>query len=66
MPVMKTSCTDPEGSGATKVQKWNGKKWEPVTKDWIQAERDVLSKMITDSSAKYAADKKITPACAAG
>ncbi len=30
------------------------------------AERDVLSKLITDSSAKYAADKKITPACAAG
>ncbi|HEX4326640.1 MAG TPA: ABC transporter substrate-binding protein, partial [Burkholderiales bacterium] len=66
MPVMKTSCTDHEGSGATKVQKWNGKKWEPVTKDWIHAERDVLSKLITDSSAKYAADKKITPACMAG
>jgi len=64
MPTMKTSCTDHEGSGASKVQKWNGKKWEPVTKDWLTPDKDLLQKMIVESSAKYAADKKITPACA--
>ena len=64
MPAVKTSCADHEGAGATKVQKWNGKKWEPVTKDWIVGDRDMLQKMVLESSAKYAADKKITPACA--
>ena len=64
MPTVKTSCADHEGSGATKVQKWNGKTWEPVTKDWIVGDRDMLQKMVQESSAKYAADKKITPACA--
>jgi branched-chain amino acid transport system substrate-binding protein len=64
MPTVKTSCADHEGSGAVKVQKWNGKKWEPVTKDWIVGDRDMIQKMVQESSAKYAADKKITPACA--
>lgn len=64
MPTMKTSCADHEGSGASKVQKWNGKKWEPVTKDWLMADHAMLQKMIEESAAKYAADKKITPACA--
>ncbi len=64
MPTVKTSCADHEGSGAVKVQKWNGKKWEPVTKDWIVGDRDMIHKMVEESSAKYAADKKITPACA--
>jgi branched-chain amino acid transport system substrate-binding protein len=64
MPTLKTSCADHEGSGAIKVQKWNGKKWEPVTKDWIVGDRDMIHKMVEESSAKYAADKKITPACA--
>jgi branched-chain amino acid transport system substrate-binding protein len=64
MPTMKTSCADHEGSGASKVQKWNGKKWEPVTKDWLMPDKDMLSKLIAESAAKYAADKKITPACA--
>jgi branched-chain amino acid transport system substrate-binding protein len=64
MPTMKTSCADHEGSGASKVQKWNGKKWEPVTKDWLTPDKDMLGKLIAESAAKYAADKKITPACA--
>lgn len=64
MPTMKTSCTDHEGSGYSKVQKWDGKKWVPVTKDWLTPDKDVLQKLIADSSAKYAAEKKITPACA--
>ena len=46
------------------MPKFNGKKWEPVTKDWIVGDRDMIHKMVEESSAKYAADKKITPACA--
>jgi branched-chain amino acid transport system substrate-binding protein len=63
-PTVKTSCDDHEGSGAVKVQQWNGTKWIAVTPNWIVGDKALTRKLLEESSAKYAADKKITPACA--
>ena len=65
-PTIKTSCQDHEGSGATKVQVWDGKTWKAVTPNWVMGDRAMVQKMVAESSAKYAAEKKITAACAAG
>lgn len=65
-PTLKTSCQDHEGSGATKVQVWDGKAWKAVTPNWVMGDRAMIQKMVAESSAKYAAEKKITAACAAG
>ena len=62
-PPIKTSCQDHEGSGAAKVQVWDGKAWKALTPNWITGDRATVQKMVADSSAKYAADAKITPAC---
>ncbi len=62
-PPIKTSCQDHEGSGAAKVQVWDGKAWKALTPNWITGDRAAVQKMVADSSAKYAADAKITPGC---
>jgi branched-chain amino acid transport system substrate-binding protein len=62
-PTIKTSCDDHEGSGLTKVQRWDGKQWVAVTPNWVAGDRTMIRKMVEESSAKYAAEKKITPAC---
>jgi branched-chain amino acid transport system substrate-binding protein len=63
LPVVKTSCDDHEGSGAVKVQQWDGKKWNAITPNWIVGDKALTRKLLEDSSAAYAAEKKITPAC---
>ena len=62
-PPIKTSCQDHEGSGAAKVQVWDGKAWKALTPNWITGDRATVQKMVADSSAKYAADAKITVGC---
>jgi branched-chain amino acid transport system substrate-binding protein len=62
-PLVKTSCDDHEGSGATKVQRWDGKKWVAVTPSWLVGDKAMVRKLLEESSAKYAAEKKMTPAC---
>jgi branched-chain amino acid transport system substrate-binding protein len=62
-PPVKTSCDDHEGSGAVKVQNWNGSKWVPVSQNWLIGDKALIRKLVEESSAKYAAEKKITPAC---
>ncbi len=62
-PPIKTSCQDHEGSGAAKVQMWDGKAWKALTPNWITGDRAAVQKMVADSSAKYAADAKITVGC---
>jgi branched-chain amino acid transport system substrate-binding protein len=62
-PVVNTSCEDHEGSGAVKVQQWNGDKWTAITPQWIVGDKALTRQLLEASSAKYAADKKITPAC---
>jgi branched-chain amino acid transport system substrate-binding protein len=62
-PPVKTSCDDHEGSGAVKVQQWDGAKWNAITPNWIVGDKALTRSLIDDSSAKYAAEKKITPVC---
>lgn len=62
-PPVNTSCDDHEGSGAVKVQQWNGTKWTAITPNWVVGDKAFVRKLQEESSAKYAAEKKITPAC---
>jgi branched-chain amino acid transport system substrate-binding protein len=62
-PPVKTSCDDHEGSGAVKVQQWDGAKWKAITPDWVVGDKALTRKLLEASSAAYAAEKKITPAC---
>jgi len=62
-PTVKTSCDDHEGLGAVKVQQWDGKAWKAVTPNWVVGDKALLHKLVLESSGKYAAEKKITPAC---
>jgi branched-chain amino acid transport system substrate-binding protein len=62
-PPVKTSCDDHEGSGAVKVQQWDGKKWNAITPNWVVGDKALTRKLLEESSLKYAAEKKITPAC---
>jgi branched-chain amino acid transport system substrate-binding protein len=60
-PPVKTSCLDHEGSSATKVQQWDGKKWKTITPNWLTGDKAMIRKMVEESAAKYAVEKKITP-----
>ena len=62
-PPVKTSCDDHEGSGAVKVQQWDGKKWVAVTPNWITGDKALTRRLVEESSLAYASEKKITPAC---
>jgi branched-chain amino acid transport system substrate-binding protein len=46
-----------------KVQNWNGTKWVPVSQNWLMGDKALVRKLVEESSAKYAAEKKITPGC---
>lgn len=63
-PPVKTSCDDHEGSGAVKVVQWDGKKWVALSKTWLTGDKALVRKLIDESSAAYAKEKGITPACA--
>lgn len=60
-PTVKTSCLDHEGSGAIKMQQWDGAKWVSITPNWIVGDKALTRKLIEESAAKYAAENKITP-----
>jgi branched-chain amino acid transport system substrate-binding protein len=62
-PTVKTSCEDHEGSGAVKVQQWDGKAWRAITPNWVVGDRALTRRLVEESSMAYAAEKKITPAC---
>jgi len=59
MPPVKTSCLDHEGSGATKVQQWDGTKWKAITPNWLTGDKAMIRQMVEESADKYAAEKKI-------
>lgn len=62
-PPVKTSCDDHEGSGAVKVQQWDGKQWVALSKTWITGDKVLVRRLLEESSAAYAKEKGITPAC---
>ena len=43
-----------------KFQQWDGKGFKPVT-PFMAGDRALVRKMVEESAAKYAAEKKITP-----
>jgi branched-chain amino acid transport system substrate-binding protein len=57
---IKLSCQDHQGADVARVQQWDGKAWKVIS-DWYTADRSILDPMVRDASAKYAAEKKITP-----
>ena len=59
-PPIKTSCADHEGSGMVKFQQWDGKSFKPLT-PYMSGDREMVRKMVDESAAKYAVEKKITP-----
>jgi branched-chain amino acid transport system substrate-binding protein len=61
MPPVKTTCLDHEGSGAVKVQVWDGNKWKAVTPNWVYGDKAFIRQMVEEKAAAYAAEKKITP-----
>ncbi len=60
MKPLKLSCTDHQGADLARVQQWDGKEWKVIS-DWYTADRAVLDALVAEQSAKYAAEKKITP-----
>jgi len=58
-PPVKTSCLDHEGSGMVKFQVWDGTAFKQVT-PFMAGDRALVRKMVEESAAKYAAEKKIT------
>jgi branched-chain amino acid transport system substrate-binding protein len=59
-PAIKTSCADHEGSGMVRFQQWDGKGFKPLT-PYMKGDTALIRKMVEESAAKYAAEKKITP-----
>jgi len=59
-PPIKTSCLDHEGSGMVRFQQWDGKGFKPLT-PFMTGDKELVRKMVDESAAKYAAEKKITP-----
>jgi branched-chain amino acid transport system substrate-binding protein len=58
---IKVTCADHEGARSARIHTWDGKNWN-ITSDWYTADDSVIAPMVKESAAKYAADKKITPA----
>ncbi len=57
---IKFSCEDHQGADQGRVHQWDGKEWKIIS-DYYTADRKILDPMVAEQSAKYAAEKKITP-----
>ena len=57
-PAIKTSCVDHEGSGMVKFQRWDGNGFKQVT-PFMAGDRQLVRKMVEETAAKYAAEKKV-------
>ncbi|HEY8024961.1 MAG TPA: ABC transporter substrate-binding protein, partial [Burkholderiaceae bacterium] len=42
LPEIKTSCANHEGSGMVKIQQWDGTKWNIITPDWIEGNKNLI------------------------
>ena len=60
MRPIKITCADHEGARDGRVQQWDGKAWNIIS-DWYTANQEITEPLVKDVSAKYAAEKKITP-----
>src|SRR3954452_6386765 len=60
MEPIKLSCQDHQGADQARIQQWDGKEWKTIS-GYYKADLTILDPMVKDQSAKYAAEKKITP-----
>ena len=60
MKPVKTTCADHEGARDGRVQQWDGKAWKIIS-DWYTSRAELTDILVKDVSARYAAEKKITP-----
>ena len=60
MRPISTSCVDHMGAAWARIHTWDGTQWK-FTSDWLQADEQVIKPLVKSTSAKYAAEKKITP-----
>ena len=58
---IRITCADHEGARDGRVQQWDGKAVEDHLRLAIRPTRRSPNRFVTDVSAKYAADRKITP-----
>lgn len=59
MRPVSTSCKDHMGAAVSRIQTWDGSKWN-ITSDWLQADMQILNPMVKAAADKYAAEKKLT------
>jgi branched-chain amino acid transport system substrate-binding protein len=61
-PEVHVSCANHGGSGAALVQQWDAKakKWNAIT-DYIQSNRDLVTKLAMEDSEAFAKENTITP-----
>ena len=59
LPVLIT-CADHEGARTERIQQWDGNAWKVIS-NWYTADETVTEPIVKEVSAKYAAEKKITP-----
>ena len=58
MDPIQTTCVDHEGSHSSRVETWDGKKWN-ITSGTYESDLQIIKPLIKESAAKYAAEKKI-------
>lgn len=56
---IKTTCANHMGSTSARVHQWDGKQWGNLS-DWYEADKAVLSKLISAGSDTYVKDKKLS------
>ncbi|MDJ0992999.1 MAG: ABC transporter substrate-binding protein [Dinoroseobacter sp.] len=63
-PAFSVSCEDHGGAGAAKVQQWDAsaQTWNVVT-DWIGADDSVITPLVMEDSAAFAAENNIDKRC---
>ena len=60
LPPYKLTCRNHEGAGTFHMMKWDGAKFQIVTKDWLGApDPKFIRKLIEDSAEKYAKENNI-------
>jgi branched-chain amino acid transport system substrate-binding protein len=59
---VKVSCSDHEGARTGRIQTWDGKNWK-ITSDWYNADDSLIAPMVKEAAARYAAEKRLVPAC---
>jgi branched-chain amino acid transport system substrate-binding protein len=57
---LKVTCSDHEGSRSARIQQWDGAAWRIIS-DWYTADETVVEPIVQEVSARYAAQRNITP-----